>query len=78
MLSKEEAYECFKDPLYMESGSMKDTAIAREREQIEEARKAADGKLVQAFRAGISVRQIARHFKVTEVEIEASIRRRLV
>lgn len=78
MLSKEEAYECFKDPFFMEPGPMKDAAIAREREQIEEARKAADGKLVQAFRAGISVRQIARHFKVTEAQVEAFIRKRLV
>ena len=77
MLSKDEASQCFHDPLYMPPGPWRDIAYERERKQAEAVRKAG-GPIISAFKDGASVRKLARRFRKTEAEIEAKIRGRLL
>lgn len=78
MLSKEEEASCFRDPLFMPPGPMRDAAIRREAEELREIRKKANGPIVEAFKAGESVRKLAKRFKKTEKQIEEHLRRRLL
>lgn len=78
MLSKEEAIECFRDPFWMPNGPAKEARLAQLREEAIAVRKKINGPIVEAFKAGASIRQLAVKFNTTASKIEEKLRKRLL